>query len=77
MKQLALLGMKSPFTGKSAGIEKKKTETSSTSGGTAGLSSLAQHALAFERETENPEAAAFAGQFAAMLSAMAEMSLKG
>ena len=77
MKQLALLGMKSPFTGKSAGIEKKKTETSSTSGGTAGLSSLAQHALAFEKETENPEAAAFAGQFAAMLSAMAEMSLKG
>ena len=51
MKQLALLGMKSPFTGKSARIEKKKTETSSTSGGTAGLSSLAQHALAFEKET--------------------------
>ena len=76
MKELAKLGKKLPFTGKSIEIEEKKSGTSSTSGGTARLSSLAQHALAFEKETADPNAAAFTGQFVAMLAAMAKMLLK-
>ena len=80
MMELAKLGKKLPFPGKSTENEEKKSGTSGTSGtsdGTAGLASLDDHALAFEKETTDPEAAAFAGQFAAMLAAMAEMSLKG
>jgi len=37
---------------------------------------MASQALAFEKETDNPDAAAFAGQFSAMLAAMSRMSSK-
>ena len=74
IREIAKLGKELPFTGKPVKIEENK---SGTSGGNVGLAVLANHMLAFEKETDNPDAATFAGQFAAMLAAMAEMSLKG
>ncbi len=57
----------------------KKSNNSSekfTAGGNVGLSMMAKQAQEFEKATENPETAAFAGQFAAMLLAMSKMSPK-
>ena len=57
----------------------KKSNNSSeksTAGGNVGLSMMVKQAQEFEKATEDPETAAFAGQFAAMLLAMSKMSPK-
>ena len=46
------------------------------SSGNVGLAALATQALALEKETDNAETSAFAGQFAALLLAMSKASLK-
>ena len=48
----------------------------SESGGSVGLAALATQALALEKETEDAETSAFAGQFAALLLAMSKSSVK-
>ena len=48
----------------------------STEGRNVGFSMMAKQAQEFEKATENPETAAFTGQFAAMLLAMSKMSPK-
>ena len=75
MLELAKLGKKSPYTGKPS-ANKNEEKKPASSGSNVGLALMAGQALAFEKETGNPEAAAFAGQFAAMLAAMFKMLLK-
>ena len=74
MQELAKSGKKQSPGGSqttNAGADKK-----SESGGSVGLAALATQALALEKETEDAETSAFAGQFAALLLAMSKSSLK-
>jgi hypothetical protein len=74
MMELARSGKKQPQGGNpstNANADKK-----SESGGSVGLAALATQALALEKETDNAETSAFAGQFAALLLAMSKLLLK-
>ena len=49
---------------------------SEKSGGSMGLAMLANQALALEKDANNAEMSAFAGQFAALLMTMSKLSVK-
>ena len=75
MAELALSGKK-PAKGGNPSTNANADKKSETSGGNVGLAALATQALALEKETDNAETSAFAGQFAALLLAMSQASLK-
>ena len=70
MMELAKSGKKLPLSGKSTKNEEKKSPSSA---GSVRLASMADQVLKLKKMTEDPGAAAFAGQFAVMLAAMSTL----
>ena len=75
MLKLVLSGKK-PAQGGNPSLSANDDKKSEKSGGNVGLAALATQALALEKETDNAETPAFAGQFAALMLAMSKASLK-